>query len=897
MPNNFLSKIWGDAIGVRCVVSGKMQHAFFDSNTVKFPKNKDVWYAPAIFSGKARKAEQVVAVKSFWLDIDIGKDNRDSYHSLMDAAGALRSFCDDLELPDPSVIRSGNGLHVYWILDRHIEPAKWHRIARALHLACKDRGLLADAGITIDIARILRVPGTKNYKDPANPKPVELIKDSEVCTYEELETSLSEFLLAVELRAQAASQNEQFKVDLPQTPKDAHEIANKCAQVRALRDTKGNIPEPHWYAALGVLALCVDGLETAHAWSSGYPGYLVAATDAKFERAKEFAPTTCAKFAEVNPEGCDGCPFNGKITSPVQLGESVTPLSVEAIDTSGLSDDKIAKREHVELPIPKPYICGKEGVFIFIPGDEVAGTAPEKQRILEHPLWVSRLMVGEDGSGSEIELTWVNAEGRIRTGNFRQSLMANPAAFEGALRERNIYFFWQIKTVIKYVNDCIGHVAKKSKEETVYTKFGMTDDRSGFVIGRDLITAAGRRVAHISGRIDPKRVNSIGESGTLEGWKRACNLLNEPRFWAHRFTILACLGTPLFSLSGNEGSILSLAGESSGGKTTAASVGIAAYGKPAAFTIDPKSTLNAIYEHWRQASNLPVVINEAATIRKEILTPIALAAANGKARDAMTKDRTMYDSGEWQTLTIFTSNTHMLALPDSVLSEASRRRILELSFNTENLLPLSIGRPVNAGVEKNYGVAGRLFLDYVMRHADEVGHLVNERVEKLQDGIDSVHRYNVWLIATASVAADIASALGLIEFETDDALDRALKTLAHQADEVRSPVERVSDAIADWHRRYSRQIGIKEMSNGSAWHEPPFGEAMGRYNSLKDKGGVYEFLLPVKQFKSFCIEQGIDVNQIAAYMQSVDAKETKQRLSPNGTVVRCYAIPHTIEGS
>src|SRR5690606_35064080 len=148
------------------------------------------------------------------------------------------------------------------------------------------------------------------------------------------------------------------------------------------------------------------------------------------------------------------------------------------------------------------------------------------------------------------------------------------------------------------------------------------------------------------------------------------------RFWPHRFTVLACLGTPLLALSGNEGSILSLAGESSGGKTTAANLGIAAFADPRAFTIDPQSTMKSFYEHWRQAGNLPVVVNEAATIRKEILSNLALAAANGKARDTMTQDGRLNDSGVWETLTIFTSNLSLLQFPNYILSDACKARIL-----------------------------------------------------------------------------------------------------------------------------------------------------------------------------------------------------------------------------
>lgn len=69
------------------------------------------------------------------------------------------------------LIRSGNGYHLYWLLNSFVrdENSKLERI---------NRGLIQrfdGDGSCFDINRILRVPGTFNTKDPANPKPVEIL--------------------------------------------------------------------------------------------------------------------------------------------------------------------------------------------------------------------------------------------------------------------------------------------------------------------------------------------------------------------------------------------------------------------------------------------------------------------------------------------------------------------------------------------------------------------------------------------------------------------------------------------------------------------------------------------------------------------------------------------------
>lgn len=897
----FLDTIWGDGKGTRCVVSGKKYaHEFHTSNGAAMLRaekhakgKKDVWYGVSLLSGKRRHKDDVISTKAFWLDIDIKPDRPDCYHSVILAVTALRSFVDKYELPEPTVLQSGNGLHVYWILDTPVEPAKWHRIARALQMVCVEDNFLADGSITTDIARILRVPTTKNYKDESNPKSVELLTDIEITTYAELEDKLAQYIFKVELADAAEAENAKFAIELPSTPKDANAIAERCGQMRLLRDTRGDLPEPQWYAGLGVLALCIDGEDFAHEWSKGYSRYSTSETAAKFERAKEFAPTTCSKFHTVNPSTCQACPFFNKVVTPVQLGETVTPIEIPAPAPADANSEAIvAATKPVELPVPKPYQVGKEGVFLVIQGEN-KDDAPERQRIMEQPLWVSRLMLAEGVTGAEIEISWITARGQHRSANFDGGLLAVPQSFERELRLRGITFFWQIKAVIPYVNACINYLSRMQDEELVFSKFGYTEDHSGFVIGNDLIKDGARESARISGRIDAKRVRMCAEKGTLEGWRDAVQLFDQPQFWMHRFSILACLGTPLFAVAGNEGSILSLAGESSGGKTTAANAGIAAFGKPDAFTIDPQSTMKSFFEYWRQAGSLPVVINEAATIKREWMTILALAAANGTARGTMTQDSRLRDPGTWQTLTILTSNTHLLQLPESVLTDAARRRILELSFETHNLLPLSIGSPVNKAIEKNYGVAGRLFMDFVMSNRESIANDINRRVEALQKGVDSVHRYNVWLIATASVAADIATSLDIVRFDTEDCIKNALGTLLTQANEVKSPLEQVDDALADWLTQHQRDIGVKEISNTNAWIDEPFATPRGRYNAKA--GEKFEVCVPVKQFRAYCLELGIDGNRIRKYMVEKGAVERGVRLARHSSNVRCYVLPYTAD--
>jgi hypothetical protein len=46
-----------------------------------------------------------------------------------------------------------------------------------------------------------------------------------------------------------------------------------------MRDTRGDIPEPYWYAGIQLMCHAVEGDELIHKWSEGYAGYSRAETD------------------------------------------------------------------------------------------------------------------------------------------------------------------------------------------------------------------------------------------------------------------------------------------------------------------------------------------------------------------------------------------------------------------------------------------------------------------------------------------------------------------------------------------------------------------------------------------------------------------------------------------
>lgn len=137
--------------------------------------------ANELSSSSRAQNDEIAAIAGVWIDLDVQAEAH--------AQKSLPPTIDDAlsilpkDFPPTAVVSTGNGLHVYWLFkevwsfDGHVERdraallvQRWQALIRA---AAASRGWTLDH--THDLARVLRVPGTMNRKDPAAPKLVALL--------------------------------------------------------------------------------------------------------------------------------------------------------------------------------------------------------------------------------------------------------------------------------------------------------------------------------------------------------------------------------------------------------------------------------------------------------------------------------------------------------------------------------------------------------------------------------------------------------------------------------------------------------------------------------------------------------------------------------------------------
>lgn len=317
-----------------------------------------------------RTQDNVVAIKAYRYDLDAGEKKLAKhgpaavYATQREALAAIIAFAKSTGLVPTWIISSGEGLHVYWCLHEATTAGAWRPVAALLHKAGAALGLKIDPACTSDSARVLRPPGTLH----PNGSRVSVRKyTGKGYTQDEFAAAVKALVPHEVLEgpipkaAKPTSINDDI-LHVEGPPASLSKIAEHCSGVAVMRNSGGDVSEPHWRAVAGIAKYCEDGEAIFHDWSSGYQGYSKQEAQEKFDRW-ETPPTTCQHFALMHT-GCSTCSFRGKVTTPKQLGY-ITALDAEQAGIGGKIAEKAPPQvqELNEVFFVAPDGSGKPYIF------------------------------------------------------------------------------------------------------------------------------------------------------------------------------------------------------------------------------------------------------------------------------------------------------------------------------------------------------------------------------------------------------------------------------------------------------------------------------------------------------------------------------------------------------
>ena len=885
----------------------------------------DAYFALATFEDDSgRKVDNAAFLRSFFLDLDCGTGK--PYADQAAAAQALSIFIADTKLPSPTLVNSGGGLHVYWPLTEDVAAFEWVRHAKSLKRLCAQKKLFADPAVTADAARILRIPGTHNFKNETS-RPVQIIAVG-------TPVSLAEFTEMLPAPAMDLSAAKQFGMD--ETSKDIGGEYPKCSFKRIMMRCNANtgcgqlthavrnaatLEEPLWRAALSIAVRCEDGATAIHKMSRPHPEYDPAATEAKAAETK--GPYTCEWYRDNNPSGCEGCTH--KISTPILLGKFVEAAPVEddqyIIETP---EDESAPALTTSIPAyPFPYFRGAAG---GVYKKERTPDGEEKDvEIYPYDLYLTERFFDSDQHGNgEGEMVGLNLH--MKQDGIRRfyapvtTLFTKDKMRDLLIKNGVVAYGKHLDAIMAYFASTLRKLQSQYAANKTRSQMGWTPDNLGFVVGELEYTAAGTKLAPPSSGTR-ELAESFKPTGTLEEWSKIANFYNRPGLEPHALALFFGFGSPLLKFIGPKqnvkGALVHLKHNGSGsGKSTAQMVVNSIFGHPDTLLLKQDDTYASKMHLLGMMNSIAFTVDEITNEKPEILSDYSYGFTSGRGKHRMESqsNKLRVNNTTWCNITISSGNASVVDALQNLKSTADGelRRMLEVAFQKYTGSTKTEIDEVFGKLNANYGVGGPIYIQYIIDNHDHVMNLLAKMQAKVDKalGLDQTDRFYSCILTCAFVGALIAEKLGLIAIEIPRIYQYALglvsETVASNTSSVGNPLTIAQETLGAFiNENVNNAMVAAYTPKGGLPERPamtPKGKLVMRYDP-----DTKTLAIPVAELRKYFTSRQVDVRDSLARLTTAGYLKHGGKSHPtrigagavgglSGIAVRCYIFDGDIIG-
>ena len=908
--NNFLSIVLPNT-GSYCVVGlkedGSPRQKFVGSiEEVNVLAQKlvdeqyNAYFALASFTDpkEGRTAKNAQSLKSFFVDIDCGVGK--PYADQAEGMTALKAFIKATKLPKPTVVNSGRGIHVYWVLEAALPSTEWKPLAEKFKALCAQHKFEADPSVTADSARILRIPGTFNYKDVENPAKVEMILSAPRVSI----SILQDVFNTVEQDIFAGMAGQPFiprQMDAMTLALMGNNISRfktimvksaqgeGCPQLLHIYENQATIDEPLWRGGLSIAQQCVDRDKAIHTLSNKHPDYSASATERKANETK--GPYTCATFKKLNPTPCQGCPHN--ITSPIQLGKEFNEAKEEDNIVEVAAEEEGEEATIYKIPkFPFPYTRGAAGGIYTKIKDEESGLE-EVQMIYPYDFYAVKRMNDPDRGESVLLRLHLPKDGVkefimpltdvLATDRFRDTIAKHGVAVMATKQ----------KILMAYITRWVEELQSTTEAELARKQFGWLPDDSGFILGDKEITADVVKYSPPTASTI-ELVPMFREKGDFHIWKDVINAYAREHMEAKAFAFFMGFGNTLLKFTNLKGYLLSLKSQGSGsGKTTVLHTIGSIYGHPEDSFMRVKDTYNQKLQRIGTFQNIPILFDEMTNMDPQQKSNLAYDITEGRAKNRMQSQNNAerLNHTKWATGLITTSNR---SLRDDLLSikafpEGELMRMMELHiFNDANDDPLW-ARQHFGRLHTNYGHAIFPFMQYVVGHLPEVIKFLNDIQIKIETaaGITSQERYWSAMAAISITGGIIAKNLGLHDIDHKPVMAYIVKHIKESRAQNKQMVSENSDFLSGFIQRKFHEVLV---INGKKDHKTgletgPIREPRGALTARYEPDTKLLYVV-AKEYRAECNKSQLNFDEsLSMHKKSGAYLGQKRKRMTSGTIV------------
>lgn len=893
---------------------------------------ENYYFAVSSFKDKTAKRfrtqENALQTRCLILDVDV-KDKDGYCRTQAEALPLIQTLSSNLNFPDPIIVNSGYGYHVYWPLSVPVDSDEWRSLAKSFHDAAAlfAPALVADSSRVSDSASILRIPGTYNLK---NGKAVEVTVDqwhSEWLDISHVRKQLAPFASKV---SPVKGTLDHLTAPREYEPTALAPVVKNCNWVQNYVRHMAEQDEPKWYAMMGLApylthtnreGVKINGESVAHILSKGHPDYAHDSTVIKFHQAKnaQSGPTTCAKLQQLNPEPCKTCPFYGAVKTPLQTAALQRPITKEQVITTTVKNEEgQSEQAQIIIPVPpEPYFRGDAGgVFIRakIKNDDTDEFEDVIQRVYDYDLYPVKRFRSEIEEEEKIECHLHLPKDGVRVFKMPTELLADQKKLSsflcgrGAITESGLT---AQRMLSRYMTDYTRYIQTTAGAEVEYSRFGwrnINTDHPIFVVGNGYFDAKGDLQPAAFPSYLKDAAKAAAALGSLEEWKKGFNAYSGiPQSEAFQFTALLGFAAPLMALTEYSGVMYNMVADSGVGKSTALKFMTSVWGKPNPAHVLVNDTNISAFNVIGYLNAIPVAFDEITNMSPTVASDFALNFTGGRGK--MRADRNgqnRVNTTEWDTIVVCTSNSSMYdkftAARKGYSAEAMRLFEVKLpEISKEHRLKYMQQLDTATGlINANYGIAGREFIPYVIRNRDVIRAAVDKKTKEVlaQTGASNAERFWATLLACFYVGAAIAKGKGLHKYD----IDYLLKWAMGQVHEARVSVGKSNtDPIAILGEFFNANVDsiIRIKDNN-----PDLSLAGGAPKQIK---GRIEFegdelklgFVSSKALSDYCKLSNIDRSWLVAELTNLRVVEPISKRLATGTkfhnpVVQCLKIDFSL---
>jgi hypothetical protein len=903
-PHDFLAAVLPPpGFGYYCAAelsSKRKQHVFTETlqeietqSQAWLQQQRDVYFALATFNEpNNREAANAEYLRSLFIDMD-------GYANKRAAAEALNAFLEQTGLDrfgTPWIVGSGGGLHCYWAFVKPVPVGLWKPAAERFKRLCKKQGLTIDMTVTADAARVLRVPGTTNFKKKyAQPRPVKLLAAAEPVDFDDFNEALTALVPDTPAVAAAAPAALALEGQRPSNAPAASAVklmestatrfktimlrtrdGDGCAQLaHFIEHAQDDGMEPLWRGWLSQAKYCADG-ERAATWLSGLHPYDADRMNAKLREIR--GPYPCVKFDSENPGICEGCKHFGKITNPLALGRELVADNTEKeieLAPADPDDPEAPPVRVVRPPPPKGYSYGANGgVFVERMVEEADGTKRKQQvMLLPYDLFVVDLL-NKDGEhtvhmvanrpGKPLDLLMPQRYAVSKDECLKTLAQQNVLSSFGSGNDKNLY---------EYVRACVEEASTSKQPVRIPGQYGWQEDNTFVYSGKVYLLDGSTRSVPMPDLVNLTRVTR--SQGTLDGWRKLPQMLIRRKLYDHLAIACIAFGSPLMRFTQMSALTFHAGSTDSGtGKSLALSLLNSVWGHPIRYRTGKSTSPVTMQQRMGNLNSLPFTSDEITHKSRQDMEWFPgfifdASEGQGKEKSEVHHNRERINNVAWSQLLLLTSNTHMHDYMSGARNHTSQGELLRmLEWTPEQKLDWTPDEEeALKAIGYNYGVAGDKYVRWLVLNQDTARDITNRVIRRLKVEWNMSGDERFWAAGCGAVVAGaiLASSkyAGIIDLPVDEII-RSLKKLVDKARTVvKTGARTAEDILNAFIRENYGGFVVLRISDGTLLAQLGNGQAvdqsitrskiMGRVEHQISKVGHVEFFVEEQVIKAHCV--------------------------------------------